>query len=129
MPRMTSTSSITGTGFMKCMPMKRSGRFVAAASRVIEIEDVFEARIAPGRQIRVEAAEELLLDGLVLDDRLDRRRPRRPGPRAGSSAGAARGPRRASSAVRLPFGDLALEVLLDRRRGPCRRRVVDVERA
>ena len=25
-PRITSTSTITGTGFMKCMPMKRSGR-------------------------------------------------------------------------------------------------------
>ncbi len=46
MPRMTSTSGITGTGFMKCMPMKRSGRSVAAASRVIEIDEVFEATMA-----------------------------------------------------------------------------------
>jgi len=30
--------SITGTGFMKCIPMNLSGAFVAAASFVIEIE-------------------------------------------------------------------------------------------
>src|SRR5919202_5928723 len=48
MPRTSSTSSITGTGFMKCMPMKRSGRSVTAASRVIEIEDVLVATIASG---------------------------------------------------------------------------------
>src|SRR5437773_11771283 len=35
--------TITGTGFMKCMPTKRSGRFVNAASVVIEIEDVLLA--------------------------------------------------------------------------------------
>src|SRR5215470_14774289 len=39
-PRMSSTSSISGTGFMKWMPMKRSGRSVAEASRVIEIDEV-----------------------------------------------------------------------------------------
>ena len=39
--------------------------------RVIEIEEVFEARIASGPQRRVELREELLLDPLVLDDRLD----------------------------------------------------------
>ena len=43
MPRTSSTSSITGTGFMKCMPMKRSGRSVEAASRVMEMEEVFVA--------------------------------------------------------------------------------------
>ncbi len=50
-PRMISTSSITGTGFMKCIPMKRSARLVAAASLVIEIDDVLVARIASGRRI------------------------------------------------------------------------------
>ena len=30
-PRITSTSFMTGTGFMKCIPMNRSGRLVAAA--------------------------------------------------------------------------------------------------
>ena len=49
MPRMSSTSCITGTGFMKWMPMNCSGRSVAAASRVIEIEEVFEAIITSGR--------------------------------------------------------------------------------
>ena len=33
---------------MKCMPMKRSGRSVAAASRVIEIDEVLQAMIAAG---------------------------------------------------------------------------------
>jgi len=33
---------------MKCIPMKRSGRFVPAARRVIEMDDVFVARIVRG---------------------------------------------------------------------------------
>ena len=41
-------SFITGTGFMKWIPMKRSGRSVWAASRVIEIDEVLVARIASG---------------------------------------------------------------------------------
>jgi hypothetical protein len=45
-PRMTSTSFITGTGFMKCIPMNRSGLRVAPASLVIDIELVLLARIA-----------------------------------------------------------------------------------
>ena len=51
MPRMTSTKTMTGTGFMKCMPMKRSARPVAPASRVIEIEEVLDARIVRSGQI------------------------------------------------------------------------------
>ena len=47
-PRMTSTSSMTGTGFMKCMPMNRSARPDRAPSRVIEIDEVFVARIVSG---------------------------------------------------------------------------------
>ena len=46
MPRISSTSCIIGTGFMKCMPMKRSGRSVTEASRVMEIEEVLVARMA-----------------------------------------------------------------------------------
>ena len=46
MPRISSTSCIIGTGFMKWMPMKRSGRSVTEASRVIEIEEVLVARMA-----------------------------------------------------------------------------------
>src|SRR5436190_20493684 len=46
LPRTTSTSFISGTGFMKCMPITRSARFVLAASIVIEIDDVLLARIA-----------------------------------------------------------------------------------
>ena len=42
-PRMISTKAIMGTGLKKCMPIKRSARVVAAASLVIEIEEVFDA--------------------------------------------------------------------------------------
>ena len=48
-PRITSTSTITGTGFMKCMPMNLSGRLVCAASVVIEMEEVLLASVTPGR--------------------------------------------------------------------------------
>src|SRR5438876_9398349 len=44
--RITSTSFSTGTGLKKCIPTTRSGRRVTAASDVIGIELVFEARIA-----------------------------------------------------------------------------------
>ena len=71
MPRINSTSSITGTGFMKWMPMKRSGRSVDAASRVIEIDDVLVPMIASGLSDRAEAREDLALDVLVLGRRLD----------------------------------------------------------
>ena len=47
-PRISSTSFITGTGFMKCMPMNLAGRSVEAASRVIEIDEVLEAIMASG---------------------------------------------------------------------------------
>ena len=46
-PLIPSTSFITGTGFIKCIPATTSGRLVTAAISVIEIEEVFEARIAP----------------------------------------------------------------------------------
>ena len=45
-PRMTSTSFITGTGFMKCIPITCPGRPVRAAIAVIEMDEVLEARIA-----------------------------------------------------------------------------------
>ena len=61
MPRMISTSFIAGTGFMKCMPMKRSGRSVVAASRVIEIEEVLLAMIASGRRLGSRPAKILRL--------------------------------------------------------------------
>ena len=47
-PRISSTSCITGTGFMKCMPMNFAGRSVTAPRRVIEIDEVLEAISALG---------------------------------------------------------------------------------
>ena len=57
-PRMISTSAIIGTGLKKCMPTKRSGRDVTAASCVIEIDDVFDARSAPGLRERVDVPQD-----------------------------------------------------------------------
>ncbi len=51
--------------------MTFSGRLVTAASDVIGIDDVFEARIAVGRKNLVCAPEDRLLHVGVLDDRLD----------------------------------------------------------
>ena len=47
-PRMISTNAMTGTGLKKWTPVKRSGRSVAAASRVIEIDEVLVATSAAG---------------------------------------------------------------------------------
>ena len=44
---MISHSFITGTGFMKCIPITDSGRAVCAAISVMEMELVLVARIAP----------------------------------------------------------------------------------
>ena len=71
MPRISSTSAITGTGFMKCMPMNLPGRSVAAASRVIEIDEVLVAMIASGFSCGHELLEDLALDLLLLGRRLD----------------------------------------------------------
>ncbi len=51
-PRITSTNLITGTGLKKCMPMTLSGRLVNAPSLVMEMDEVFEARITSGRASR-----------------------------------------------------------------------------
>ena len=53
-PRITSTSAITGTGFMKCIPMTRSGLLVTAAKRVIEIETGVARKDRLGRRVFVE---------------------------------------------------------------------------
>jgi hypothetical protein len=62
---------MTGTGFMKWMPMKRSGRSVVEARRVIEIDEVLEARIASGLRTGQTDCEDLALDLLVLGGGLD----------------------------------------------------------
>src|SRR5205823_3487812 len=43
MPRISSTRPISGTGFMKCMPMNLPGRSVTEARRVTEIDEVLVA--------------------------------------------------------------------------------------
>src|SRR4029453_2718160 len=44
--RITSTSFMIGTGLKKCRPAKRSGRFVFAASSVMQSDEVLEQKIA-----------------------------------------------------------------------------------
>ena len=63
MPRMSSTSCITGTGFMKWKPMNRSGRSVPEASRVIEIDEVFEVRMVCGARCGTSALKIWCLSG------------------------------------------------------------------
>ena len=57
---------------MKCIPQTRSGRPVAAARRPIGIDEVLEARIAPGFERGVELPEERQLELDVLARGLDR---------------------------------------------------------
>ena len=71
MPRMISTSFMTGTGFMKCMPMNFSGRSVAAPSRVMEIDEVFDGQQAGRLQMRRQRLEDRALDLLLFGRRLD----------------------------------------------------------
>ena len=47
-PLTTSTSGISGAGLKKCMPTTRPGCFIAAASAVIDSDDVFVARMHSG---------------------------------------------------------------------------------
>ena len=51
--------------------MKRSGRSVGAASRVIEIDEVLVARMRLRLEHRADLPEDLALDRLVLGGRLD----------------------------------------------------------
>ena len=62
-PRMTSTNCITGTGFMKCIPITFSGRRVRAPISVIEIELVFDARITSSAQTRSSVSNSENLSG------------------------------------------------------------------
>ena len=53
------------------MPMKRSGRSVEAASRVIEIDEVLVPTMVVGLECRAERGEDLALDLFFLGRRLD----------------------------------------------------------
>ena len=68
---MTSTSFIIGTGLKKCIPITRSGRDVCAASLVIEMEEVFEARMTSGRRDGMQLAEQRGLDVKLFRRRLN----------------------------------------------------------
>ena len=56
---------------MKCMPSTRSGRFVAAPSTVIEIDEVLDERIDVGTRELIESREERELRLALLEDGLD----------------------------------------------------------
>src|SRR5208337_210904 len=71
-PRINSTSFIIGTGLKKCIPITLSGRLVAAASLVIEMDEVLDERTTSGRHIALlrrqlvlrNLAFQVLADGL-----------------------------------------------------------------
>ncbi len=111
---MISTSCISGTGFMKCMPITWSGRPVWAASLVIEIELVLEASRARAGATRSSSREDLALDLEALDHRLDHQvgvgERGEPGRRPDAGA---RGV--ALAGGQLALGDQPLEALVDRR--------------
>ena len=80
MPRIISTSFITGTGFIKCMPMKRSGREVTAA----KLRDRDRAGVArqyhSGPRDLVQLPKQFRLRVKLFGHCLDRRSPPRRGP-------------------------------------------------
>ena len=104
--RTTSTSGSTGTGLKKCRPSTRSGCLVSAPSFMIGTDDVFEARNRASGSSASRRAEQLALDGLVLDDRLDRgvgaleRRRARSRTRCARAAAVPARPRRACPSAR-----------------------------
>jgi len=113
---MISTSTMSGTGFMKCMPITWPGRSVTAPSFVIEIEEVLEARMHEARQ-PVQFAEDLGLGLHLLDDGLHHQ----VGAGRGSQVGGARDP--AQGRVLVGGADLAFlyqlrEALADALEGP-----------
>src|SRR5450432_647505 len=54
---MISTNFMIGGGFMKCMPITRSGRFTAAPIAVMLIDEVLVASTTPPRQARSRVAK------------------------------------------------------------------------
>ena len=69
---MISTSFMSGGGFMKCIPITRSGRFTAAPMAVMLIENL-AARFDPGRyQDGYRDAVLKLVDAKLADQPLER---------------------------------------------------------
>ena len=68
---MISTSFMTGTGFMKCMPMTLSGRLVWAAMRPMGMDEVLRGQDRSRFADLVQVPENLELDVLLLGGRLD----------------------------------------------------------
>ncbi len=105
--------------------MKRSGLSVVEANRVIEIEEVFDARSVSGAEVGREAGEDGFLDHLVLGGRLDRQIGRadlRQG-RADLDPGEARGHR---LVLDDPSRDLTGHVALDHSEAGAGPRLVDI---
>jgi hypothetical protein len=71
MPRTSSTSFITGTGFMKWMPMKRSGRSVADGQPGDRERRGVGGEDRLGIELRAELLVDLALDGFVFGGCLD----------------------------------------------------------
>ena len=63
-PRITSTSFISGTGLKKCIPQTLSGRLVAVAISVRDMDDVLEARMTFGPQISSNSLKTLFFNSM-----------------------------------------------------------------
>ena len=82
--------------------MKFLGRAEAAASEVIGSVEVLEPKIASGAQHRLGAADHVLLDGAVLEHRLDDEVDVGERGEIGAGARCGRAPRRLSASLRRP---------------------------
>ncbi len=70
-PLMISTNSISGAGLKKCMPRNRRGFLSAAPMAVIEIEEVFEARMHCSLTMVSSSEKRRLLDFQIFNDCLN----------------------------------------------------------
>ena len=61
---MISTSFITGTGFIKCIPITIPGLLVTAAIFVMDIEEVFDKILLSAK---IEEAKRQIANGEVVD--------------------------------------------------------------
>ena len=120
-PRITSTSFISGTGLKKCSPPNRSGRVVAAASSVMQSDDVFDRRSVCRRRRASSCRVGLALarprfSTIASIDQIAVVSPSKPVVPDRLPSVVSR-----ASAVTLPFGHAVVQELPDARRAPSRR--------
>src|SRR5262245_5394720 len=125
-PGMISTSFMSGTGFMKCIPITLAGRPVTAAMRVIDSDEVLLASTVAGGQARSRASK---IDDFRSNDSLTASTTQSQGDSASRDTERLIRPRAASlasfaiSPFSTSFARLASIPLRPRSRKPCSRSV------